>query len=271
MIPKKSTGLLALVVLILGVAAREPSAFAFGPRPAFADVSAPKELSRDFASAHELMLKGETRSAAALYESLLDRGATHPDVYFNLGNAYARSERWVQAVIAYERALRLDPTAVDVKTNLRSVRGRLDPNHSAKLDAPADHSVVDLIEPWLAPISRRAAATALVAAHALVVLALLIFRKGRRLLGATLGATALLGTGLAASATAGHYLMQQDPRAVILEASTLRKGPDARFESTTEVSAGARVRILNTQGRWHEVQKTDGTAGWLAAPKLERL
>lgn len=247
------------------------SATSLPTRWARAEVFAPATLSRDFASARELMLKGEAKSAAALYESLLERGAVHPDVYFNLGNAYARSARWINAIVAYERSLRLDPTAEDTKANLRAVRGRLAPNQSEAPDAPADHGLADLVEPWVAPISRNAAAAALVIAHAALVLSLLVFRTGRRVLGGVLGAASLVFTLGTTSVSAGHYLMEGDARAVVLETTALRKGPDSRFEQTTEAPAGARVRILESRGTWHEVQKTDGTTGWLSATDLERV
>ena len=235
-----------------------------------AEVSAPEVLSRDFASARELMLKGEAKSAAALYESLIERGAVHPDVYFNLGNAYARSQQWIRAVVAYERALRLDPAATDVKANLRAVRTILDPNYAATTDAP-DHNLVDVIEPWLAPISPRAGAIALVTAHAFLVLALFLYRMGRRLPGAGLGAVALVATLSCGLVTAGHYLIAHDPRAVMLQATPLRKGPDSRFEKTTEIPAGSRVRILNTDGAWNELQNGDGTVGWAPAKSIEPI
>ena len=259
---RTSARLIALVVLGL------PASSA---RWAQAEVFRPEALSRDFASARELMLKGQTKSAAALYESLLERGAVHADVYFNLGNAYARSERWVEAIIAYERSLRLDPTADDAKANLQAIRTRLDPKPPDAADAPADHRLVDVIEPWLAPIPRREAATALVVAHAAFVLSLLVFRAGRRRAGGVIGAVSLMVTFGAGWITVGHYLVERDPRAVVLETTVLRKGPDPRFEQTTEAPAGARVRILDTQGTWHEVQKTDGTVGWVAASGLERV
>ena len=262
---RTSTSLLMAIVAIGGLYAPASA------RRAHAEVSAPEALSRDFASAHELMLKGEAKSAATLYASLLERGAVHPDVYFNLGNAYARSERWVKAVIAYERSLRLDPTADDTKANLRTVRARLTPNRSEVADAPAAHGLVDLVEPWLAPIPRQVAAAALVMAHAALVLSLLVVRTGRRRVGGVIGAASLLITLAAASVTGGHYLMERDPRAVVLETTVLRKGPDTRFEPTTEAPSGVRVRILDTRGTWYEIQQGDGTAGWISAKGIERV
>ncbi|MDE6206788.1 MAG: tetratricopeptide repeat protein, partial [Muribaculaceae bacterium] len=47
------------------------------------------------------------------------------DIYYNLGNAYFRNDKPGMAVVNYERALQLDPTNSDARTNLAFVRNRI--------------------------------------------------------------------------------------------------------------------------------------------------
>lgn len=63
--------------------------------------------------------------AAAAYESAITAGATSAPVYYNLGNACYRDGRLGKAVVAYERALKIDPTYSDARFNLQFVRTRL--------------------------------------------------------------------------------------------------------------------------------------------------
>ena len=48
--------------------------------------------------------------AIALYLEAMERDGTSSDLYYNLGNAYYRSGQIADAILSYERALRLDPT-----------------------------------------------------------------------------------------------------------------------------------------------------------------
>lgn len=52
------------------------------------------------------------------YETILNFGFESASVYFNLGNAYFKSEKLGKALLNYERALRLDPRDPDIVANL---------------------------------------------------------------------------------------------------------------------------------------------------------
>ena len=61
------------------------------------------------------------QQAAQQYEILLKQGSS-ADLYYNLGNAYYRMDNITQAIIAYERALLLDPGDKDIRMNLQLAR-----------------------------------------------------------------------------------------------------------------------------------------------------
>lgn len=63
--------------------------------------------------------------AATLYEQSIKEEGVSTDIYYNLGNAYYRLDSLSGAVIAYERALMLDPTNSDARANLEFVRTKL--------------------------------------------------------------------------------------------------------------------------------------------------
>ena len=56
---------------------------------------------------------------------MIDEGARSPALYTNLGNAALQAGRVGQAVLAYQRALRLDPEATTARQNLAHVRASL--------------------------------------------------------------------------------------------------------------------------------------------------
>ncbi len=60
--------------------------------------------------------------AITLYEKALSEDGTSAAVFYNLGNAYYRTDSPGRAILNYERSLRLDPTGTDARANLEFVR-----------------------------------------------------------------------------------------------------------------------------------------------------
>lgn len=75
------------------------------------------------AEADSAYVRGQYQQAISLYESLLEQGSS-ADVFYNLGNAYYRTENIPEAVLNYERALLLSPGDRDIRFNLQIARSR---------------------------------------------------------------------------------------------------------------------------------------------------
>lgn len=67
--------------------------------------------------------KGNYQQAIKDYEDLLKNGVS-ADIYYNLGNAYYRTDNITKAVLAYERAHLLSPGDEDINFNLQFVRSK---------------------------------------------------------------------------------------------------------------------------------------------------
>ena len=236
------------------------------------------EAQRDFVAANERALQGDHEGAVALYRSLLDRGLLHPDVHFNLGNALAAAGRPVDAVIAWERALRLAPGDRDAQANLASVRAQLGAGARGPTSdggGERDVSLAELLEPLLGPIPATPLGAAAAAASALLFGLLALRRRAeasgqRRSLtaAAAFAASLLVATSLG---VAGHGVIAREPRAVVRETAALKDGPHPRFKDGPALAAGARVRVLREDTGWLEVRDGDGATGWLPERLIERL
>ncbi|MBR4729315.1 MAG: BatD family protein, partial [Prevotella sp.] len=75
------------------------------------------------ADADSAYVRGEYQQAIKDYEALLKQGAS-ADLYYNLGNAYYRTENITRAVLNYERALLLSPGDRDIRFNLQMARSK---------------------------------------------------------------------------------------------------------------------------------------------------
>ncbi len=87
--------------------------------------------------------------AVRLYHQAITADGVSPELYYNLGNAYYRIGKMGRAVIYYERALKLDPSFQDARTNLEFVKTKI-------IDKPEDDStflgnVHQGIAAWMSP------------------------------------------------------------------------------------------------------------------------
>ena len=68
-------------------------------------------------------LNGNYSTAIELYENLLQKGESD-ELYYNLGNAYYKSDELAKAILNYERALLVNPGFSDAKANLKIARAK---------------------------------------------------------------------------------------------------------------------------------------------------
>lgn len=87
---------------------------------------------QDFTEANEQYAAGQYADAATIYEQCLnsnsDRELTSQStavIYYNLGNAYFKQGELAQAILAYERSLRLNPRDKDARHNLHFAQSRI--------------------------------------------------------------------------------------------------------------------------------------------------
>lgn len=68
-------------------------------------------------------IKNDFASAIQIYESLLQQGEA-PEIYYNLGNCYYKTDDIARAILNYERALLLSPGNTDIRANLEIARSK---------------------------------------------------------------------------------------------------------------------------------------------------
>ena len=81
----------------------------------------------EFDAANAAYAEGRYEQAATIYQSLIDE---QPDatLYYNLGNARFKQGELAQAILNYERALRLQPNHKDAQYNLAFAQSRITDN-----------------------------------------------------------------------------------------------------------------------------------------------
>lgn len=209
--------------------------------------------------------------ACRIYTQLAEQ-APSADVFYNLGNAHYRMQHTAQAVLAYERALHLDPAHADARYNLAFVKVRL-PDRFAP---PSGMFFVGWAERFVA--SQGAAAwTELSFAFLLVLFfGIGIYLVARRLWLRKAGFAVALVCASCFLATTIFAIVRQ--RAFLNNRSAVVMADEVQtYTSATEnskpgprVHAGTTVVVVEQAARhWREVELPDGSRVWINAAAIE--
>lgn len=208
--------------------------------------------------ASEALASGEFSKAAELYEKQLGESGLNADLLFNLGNARYRLGEYGPAILAYERAMLLDPRAPDIRANLAMAR-----------DAAA---AFEEKEPaaWEKPLYWLGFDEWLIAGGAgLFLLAAVSLVRGfssSQKKSPTLRALAVLGTvALLASIAAVSLRFSELDRAIVLKPnSSVRLSPFATADVVGTLPAGRPVTVEKEHDGFLRVKN-----GWISKDDAE--
>ena len=240
----------------------------------FAALSLAVSAQTDKIAADSAYVKGDYKVAIEIYESLAANNGESADVYYNLGNAYYKSENIAKAVLNYERALLLNPDDEDIRFNLELAR-------SKTVDKVAPEYKFFLME-WLEGIinllSISAWSVLAVVSFVVMLLTLLLFLFGKSVSTKKTGfIIALFSLFITIFANLSalhryHYLTERND-AVIMEPSvTAKSTPSNSGTELFVIHEGRKVKISDDSMReWTEIELEDGNKGWIPSSSLERI
>lgn len=198
--------------------------------------------------------------AAQRYAELVARRPDDVDLLVNWGTAAWAANDTVSAVVAWQRAARLDPLAPDIQERI------------TLLPAGARTGIADV--PMIPVLAL--AALALVA----WVLGWGLWLWGGRRADARDGhapgrvsAVVLLLVGLTAAGAAAWGTRALDDRAlaVVRRPETMREGPSPDADPMGGAATGDVVKVVDVRQGWEQVVHADGRRGWIPAARLVSL
>lgn len=225
-----------------------------------------------FASeANDLYAAGNYAEAAAMYQQMLTEQPSAV-VYYNLGNAYFKQGELSQAILAYERSLRLDPSNKDTRYNLRFAESRITDNitdNRAFFLSTFLTNVRNLMREqtwmWISLIT-------FVVFIATLLLFLLSVEPVVRKTGFSIAVITLVLSVFAL--IAAQSLHQRDTlreEAIITQGIVNAKAsPDKSGTELFTLHEGTKVRITETLGEWCNVS-VGNYQGWILLSNLERI
>ena len=218
-------------------------------------------------------VRGEYQQAIKDYEALLEQGAS-ADLYYNLGNAYYRTENITRAVLNYERALLLSPGDKDIRFNLQMARSKTIDKITPEQEmffVTWYRSLVNLtsVDGW--------ANVALISLALAIVLALLYLFSERIWLRKVgfFGAIILLVFFLLGNVFAYQQkdlLVHRHGAIVTAPAVTVKSTPAKQGTDLFILHEGTKVTITDGSMKdWKGIRLADGKEGWIETRQIESI
>ena len=208
-----------------------------------------------FEAANEAYQQGNFAAAQSDYEALVADGELAANLFYNLGNTYYRTGKKGAAMLAFERALALQPSHPEAAANLSLLRNET----GARIFPPGPLWERALAWPEQATHHHAAWVAAFGFWLFCVSLAHRLWRRSGSVLGALAGLVLLGWFGGSAVWTA-----QQPPVWIITgQRAEVRMEPADNSKLATTLPTGSQVRLLLDRGEWLYVLLPNQVRGWI--------
>lgn len=217
--------------------------------------------------------KGNYQQAIKDYQEILKTGVSS-EIYYNLGNAYYRTDNITQALLSYERALQLSPGDNDIRFNLQYARSKTIDKITPETEmffVTWYHSLVNFtsVDRWA-----NTAIVSIVMALLLILVFLFAPQMWARKSG-FYGSAAFLLLFAFANLFAfqqKHELETKQGAIVIAPTVNVKKTPAASGTDVFVIHEGTRVDITDRgMKQWRGIKLADGREGWLKTSQIEEI
>lgn len=203
--------------------------------------------------------------AATLFEQVLAEGYKSAELYFNLGNAYYRSNKLGKAIYNYERARKINPTDEDISINLGIAQSRT----IDKIDSRENFFIAAVKSGVLTSMSTTTWAWMTVLTLLLSSVAYFLFRHSSSVaLRRSMFFTAVVFfIGFCLTYIFGYSAMKakyENKFAIILTSEVrIMNEPTPMAKSNFALHEGTKIRVLENNGDWVLIKLDNGNEGWL--------
>lgn len=218
--------------------------------------------------------KGNYQQAIRDYEEILNNYGVSAEVYYNLGNAYYRTDNITKAVLNYERAHLLSPGDEDISFNLQFAR-------SKTIDKITPESEMFFVTWWKALVNFTSvdcwAKTGIIAIIMALVLVLvylfgphIVLRKIGFFGGIFFVAVFLLSNLFAYQQR--QMLINRTGAIIIAPSVNVKKTPAKTSADLFLLHEGTRVDITDKAMKgWRGIKVGDGREGWIETKAIEEI
>ena len=216
---------------------------------------------------------GDFARAVEEYQAIVEEGEYSLKLYYNLANAYFKLGELGEAILYYNRALRIAPANDDVRHNL------------ALAEAQTKDRIAEVPEfflnRWLHSVANSMSCLAWsvlsLVALALVAIFVLLFLLASQLskrkvgfYGALVSLVLFVGT-TAFALSVRSEMLERNEAVVMASAVSIKSSPDRSATDIFVLHEGTMVNIVSEVDEWREITIADGKKGWVEAKNIEQI
>jgi tetratricopeptide (TPR) repeat protein len=219
-----------------------------------------------------LIEKGNIAYTGKFYQQAIDcylkviaSGYEATELYYNLGNAYFKTEDYASAILYFEKAKKLKPGDEDINFNLKVANTKI----TDKIDDIPDFFLVR----WYNGIANLFSFNtwAIIGIVMLViffgVLSMYLFSKillVRKFSFWTAIALLVITIMFFVFAQTQYIRINNTTEAIIFSPSvTAKSSPDANSTDLFVIHEGTKVKVIDEVGEWSEIKISNGSVGWV--------
>ena len=225
------------------------------------------------AEADSAYVNGNYQTAIQGYESLLKQGAS-AELYYNLGNAYYRTENITRAVLNYERALLLSPGDADIRFNLQLARSKT----IDKIVPESEMFFVTWYRSLVNMMSVDGWGRMALVSLAIVIMLFLVYLFSARVWMQKVGffggfvCLLLFVVSNIFAWQQRQQLLYRQGAIVVVPSVAVKSTPAQNGTDLFVLHEGTKVIITDgSMKNWREVRLADGKKGWLESKKIEMI
>lgn len=209
-------------------------------------------------------------TALQSYLSIVESGLESADLYFNIGNSHYKLQQNTQAILYFEKALKLSPQDKDIQYNL-GLANKLIVDKIESLPTPF------YTEWWSSLVNALSMDTFAYLSIAFIILAmlgLLVFLRTNTILIKRLSFYLFIVFLLASGTTflfANSQFNQNYSKqhAIVFSSRTnIYSAPNTTSTVLFVVHDGLKVKVIKTQKQWLNIMLPDGSIGWIPEEAL---
>lgn len=228
---------------------------------------------QDFEQGNEAYRNGKFEEAINQYLKVEKAGFNSADLYFNMGNAFYKSNKIAPSIYYFEKALLLNQNHIDARNNLTF----------------AQRMTIDVIEPMpksffqkinetiIYPVSYNAWAwisviLAFVSAGLFIAYYFSDYSRNKRLF--FVSSFVILGLfflTLSMGIKARHHFINDQPAIVFAQQVSVKSEPGTGNSELFVLHEGTKVQVVNRENQWFKIRIADGKTGWILQDKVRLL
>ena len=226
-----------------------------------------------FDSANASYAKGDFEKAIKQYESLVENNSVSSELYYNLGNAYFKTNNIGLAILNYERAKKINPDDEDLITNLKLANQKTED----KIDAAPQLFLSEWKNGIINIFNEKEWSMICIVLFSISLLLfgiyILSYNNALKKLGFFGGVLILLATIFIFFIAKNKYeLTKNSVDAVIISATaTITGSPNEKGTKLFILHEGTKVVVTEEAAEWTEIKIANGNVGWIKTNFLQKI